>query len=144
MRICIPGSPRTIGGPESFKRKLTQGLSEFDISVTYDLDEFPFDLVLVVSSTRHLLRLRNLKRQGVPIVHRLDGFHWYSRNLGVFSKPRWTNHARNWMMRFIRDHLADHVVYQSRFIENWWHDAHGPARAQSSVIYNGVDTERFF
>jgi glycosyltransferase involved in cell wall biosynthesis len=44
---------------------------------------------------------------------------------------------------FIRNRLADHVIYQSNFINNWWNDWYRPARVPSDVILNGVDLEQY-
>jgi glycosyltransferase involved in cell wall biosynthesis len=46
-------------------------------------------------------------------------------------------------MRYIRDHLADYVIYQSQFVRDWWHTDFGPEPVPDSIIYNGVDTDEF-
>jgi glycosyltransferase involved in cell wall biosynthesis len=143
MRICIPGQPTSIGGPESFKRKLAKGLNDAGVQVTFDKNDYPYDAVLVVAVTRDFKWLFQCKRRGIPIIHRLDGFHWYSRTLGLASKRRWHENILNRMMRVIHDHFADYVVYQSQFIADWWSREHGASRAPFTVIHNGVDTDVF-
>ena len=44
-----------------------------------------------------------------------------------------------WTRRF----LASAIVYQSRFCEENWNAVHGPVSKPSTIIYNGVDTDRF-
>lgn len=143
MRICVPRAPTSVGGPESFKRKLAAGLSDLGIDVTFDIDDTPYDIVLVVAMTKDLIGLRKVRKRGIPVVHRLDGFHWYSKTLGLHSKARWRDSARNLMTYIIRNNLADHVVYQSEFIANWWHERHGVAPVPYTIINNGVDTSVF-
>jgi glycosyltransferase involved in cell wall biosynthesis len=47
------------------------------------------------------------------------------------------------MMRLVRSSLADHIVYQSHFVENVWNAAHGAAKVPSTIIHNAVDLTRF-
>jgi glycosyltransferase involved in cell wall biosynthesis len=49
----------------------------------------------------------------------------------------------NWNLSFIRNHLADKVIYQSEFIKGWWEAWYGAARVPSSVILNGVDLTQY-
>jgi glycosyltransferase involved in cell wall biosynthesis len=46
-------------------------------------------------------------------------------------------------LSLIRGRLADHIIYQSRFIKQWWEDWYHPARVPSSVILNAVDLNRY-
>jgi glycosyltransferase involved in cell wall biosynthesis len=59
--------------------------------------------------------------------------------------PRYTVRAiyGNANLAFIRRRLANHVIYQSRFIKRWWEDWYRPARVPDSVILNGVDLDRY-
>lgn len=143
VRICIPERPGQIGGPASFKRKLQQGLEKYAIEVVYDREDGPYDLVLVVAGTRHVGWLRSCKAKGIPIVHRLDGFHCYRKKASIISKHRWVDAARNRIVQVIRDRLADHVIYQSEFTRDWWHREHGHSGKPESIVINGVDTDRF-
>ena len=101
-RICIVPGGMGIGGPASFRRKLTAGLESRNIAVTFDLDDTPYDAVLVINGTRQLAKLLRCKRKGIRIVQRLGlpnnpryhltfGFKWYLNAI----KP-------NWVMTFIR------------------------------------------
>ena len=47
----------------------------------------------------------------------------------------------NLVLSAIRRRLATHLVYQSRFVQDWWERCYGSAGAQKSVIVNGVDLE---
>ncbi len=143
-RICIvPGKLQGIGGPASFVRKLAAGLERRGIGVTYSLADRPYDAVLVVNGTRQLTKLWRCKRQGIRIVQRLGGINWLHRYLPVGYGGRLLAETRNLNMRFIRAFLADHVVYQSQFVKQWWERKYGPTKVPSAVIYNGVDLSQF-
>lgn len=113
------------------------------MEVTYEREPGVHDLILVVSDTRHLMWLLKCKKNGIPIVQRLDGIHWHNREKTIFSRSRLREHARNKIMQFIRNHVADHVIYQSEFIKDFWNVKHGPTPVPHSVIHNGVDTDLF-
>lgn len=143
-RICIvPGKLQTIGGPTSFRRKLTIGLMQKGIEVTYDLDDEPYDAILVINGTRYLTKLWRCRRKGAKIVQRLGGINWLHRYLPVGFRGYLMAEIRNLNMRLIRAFIADHIVYQSHFVKNWWNKKYGMPKVTSSVIYNGVDLAQF-
>jgi glycosyltransferase involved in cell wall biosynthesis len=126
----------------SFQAKLKSGLAERGIQVTFDLDDEPYDSVLVIGGTRRLGALRRAKRRSIPIVQRLDGMNWLHRRLHT-GGLHWLRAERgNRLLAHIRNRIATRVVYQSHFVEDWWQRQHGPG-PQSRVIYNGVDLDLF-
>ncbi len=137
-KICIV--PRVVGtgGMASFRLKFEQGLRARGVDVTHDPNSAP-DAILVIAGTRNLLPLMRARRRGIRIVQRLDGINWVQR-------VRWTGaryHLRaeygNFMLSLIRARFADRVIYQSKFIREWWEDWYGVAKAPATVIINGVD-----
>lgn len=143
-RICLFPQLVGVGGMVSFQDKMAKALQERGIDVSYRLDEAPFDAVLVIGGTRQLRRLYQLRRQGIPIIQRLDGMNWLHRmslrggrggNLRHYLRAEYGN----WILRLIRSRLADRIVYQSEFAKNWWEREHGPTPVPHSVIYNAVD-----
>jgi glycosyltransferase involved in cell wall biosynthesis len=122
--------------------KFEEGLRARGLDVTYDPSQ-GVDALLVLAGTRHLQALRRARKQGIPIVQRLDGINWVHR--ARWAGLRYTVRAiyGNANLSFIRKRLADHVIYQSQFIKRWWEDWYRPARVPSSVILNGVDLNRF-
>jgi glycosyltransferase involved in cell wall biosynthesis len=76
-------------------------------------------------------------------VQRLDGINWVHRVR--WAGLRYTVRAiyGNWNLSFIRRRLADKVIYQSSFINQWWDDWYRPARVPSSVIINGVNLNQY-
>jgi glycosyltransferase involved in cell wall biosynthesis len=140
-RICIVPVVNT-GGMASFRAKFEAGLHQRRIEVTHNPDE-KADAVLVIGGTRHLLPLWRARRRGLRVVQRLDGVNWVQRVR--WSGVRYTLCAEygNALLAFIRNHIADRVIYQSEFIRNWWEDWYGVARVPAQVIINGVNLETY-
>lgn len=141
-RICIVPRVEGLGGVTSFRLKFENGLRARGVDVTNDPTQ-KVDVILVLAGTRHLLSLWRARRRGTRIVQRLDGINWIHRVR--WAGPRYTVRAiyGNANLSFIRRRLADHVIYQSQFINRWWDDWYKPARVPSSVIMNGVDLTRY-
>ncbi len=137
-RICIVPRVEGLGGVTSFRLKFENGLRARGVDVTYDLEQ-PSDAILVLAGTKHLLPLWKAHRQGRRIVQRLDGVNWVHRVRWAGLKYTTRAIYGNWNLSFIRDHLADKVIYQSQFIRGWWESWYGAARVPDSVILNGVD-----
>ncbi len=138
-RICIVPRVSGIGGMVSFQRRLIEGFIKREVEVCFDLNDSPFDSVLVIGGSRQLAKLWKVRRRGVRIVQRLDGMNWLHRvrHTGIkhFLRSEWGNI----LLSFIRNQLAHHVVYQSEFARRWWEQVYGVTRVPSDVIYNGVD-----
>ena len=141
-RVCIMPRVDGPGGVTSFRLKFEQGLRARGVEVTNDVSEAA-DVLMVLAGTRHLSALRAARRRGIRIVQRLDGINWIHRIR--WAGPRYTVRAiyGNRILSFIRARLADHVIYQSRFIKHWWEDWYRPARVPFSVIINGVDLGQY-
>jgi glycosyltransferase involved in cell wall biosynthesis len=113
------------------------------IEVCYDLNDHPYDAVLIVGATRRLGSLWRAKRDGVPIYQRLNGMNWLHRR----RRTGWRHYLRaevaNRMLRWTRDHLASGVIYQSQFAKDWWERVYGPTPGSAHVVLNGIDLEQF-
>jgi glycosyltransferase involved in cell wall biosynthesis len=141
-KICIVPRVEGTGGMASFRLKFEQGLHSRGIDVTHDLDE-DADAILVIAGTRFLPRLWRARRRGIRVVQRLDGVNWVHRV--KWSGLKYTVRAEygNFMLSFIRDYIADKVIYQSQFIRKWREDWYGVAKAPATVIINGVDLQTY-
>jgi formylglycine-generating enzyme required for sulfatase activity len=126
----------------SFRLKFEQGLRSRKINVTHDLAE-ESDAILVIAGTRFLPQLWRARQRGIRVVQRLDGVNWVQRV--KWSGLKYTIRAEygNFILAFIRNFLADRVVYQSQFIRQWWEDWHGATKAPATVIINGVDLQTY-
>jgi len=141
--IAFPHRPPIIGGPGTFQTLLVKKLEQDGWGITYPDDKVKADVVFVVGGTAKLGWLASQKRKGATIVHRLDGLNWKPFLLDGPFKEKIVAQIRNWLCVIIRNHFADHVVYQSNFIKEWWHRAHGMAKVKESVIYNSTDLSVF-
>jgi glycosyltransferase involved in cell wall biosynthesis len=142
-KICLTPRLERGGGPASFQGRLSAGLSKRGIDITYDLSERPLKAVLVVGGTRQLGALWRARQDGIPIIQRLNGMNWIHRRRRTGFKHWLRAEYGNWLLQTIRSRLAQHIIYQSHFSQDWWERVHGPVLARTSVVYNGVDLELF-
>jgi glycosyltransferase involved in cell wall biosynthesis len=142
-RVCLTPRVSGVGGMVSFHAKLSRGLGERGIEVTNDILDEPFDAVLVIGGTRQLVQLRRASKRGVPILQRLDGMNWLHRKLRTGMRHWVRAEIANWLLAYIRERIANRIVYQSRFVEEWWTRVYGKIPKSRRVIYNGVDLELF-
>jgi glycosyltransferase involved in cell wall biosynthesis len=143
MRLCLVSRLSGIAGPASFQRRLAAELERRGHGVSYRLDEEPYDAVLVIGGSRHLAGLWRARRQGIPVVQRLDGMNWIHRRRTTGVRHFVRAEVNNLLMRWVRRRLATTVVYQSDFVKHWWETAHGVAPCDSTVIRNGVPLDLF-
>lgn len=142
-RICIFPSPRRVGGPASFLNKFSNGLQTRGIEVSFDLDDFPYDAILLISGSRHLGKLQRAVRRGIPIIQRLDGINWIHR-LNRFSPRHYLkSEYGNLLLNYTRMNLADQIIYQSEFVARRWEQVYQPAPVSHQVIHNAVDLDVF-
>lgn len=148
-RICLFPRVHGVGGMVSFQKKMSEGLRHLDVEVCYDLDDTPYDALLVIGGTRQIYDLWRLHKRGVPIVQRLDGMNWMHRlrKRNQFGSLSYKHYLRaeygNLVLRIIRSKIATFIVYQSNFTREWWKRVYGETSAQDTVIINGVDLDFF-
>jgi glycosyltransferase involved in cell wall biosynthesis len=142
-QICLIPQLTGLGGMVSFQEKLIQGLETRGIAHTYDLSDPANSAILVIGGTRQLWRLWQAKRQGVPIVQRLNGMNWLHHVEKTPLKAYLRAELNNRLLAFIRRRLADRIVYQSQFSQDWWEREFGPIQAGAQVVYNGVDLDSY-
>lgn len=140
MTIAFPHPPGH-GGPGSFQTRFEKALKAEGWSVVYATDQVLPDAVMVVGGTKRLGWLWRMKHKGVPIIHRLDGLAWLHRkqNIKTFLFGEWGN----LVFKTIHGFFADHVIYQSSFVKQWWEQSGWRKPKSSSIIYNGVDLNEF-
>jgi glycosyltransferase involved in cell wall biosynthesis len=142
-RICIIPRADNTGGVSSFQAKMAAGLAVRGIQVCHDLDETPYDAVLLTSTTRQLLGLLRQRRRGLRIVQRLDGINWLHRHLPTGPRHFLRAEYGNRLLALLRSRVVTHIVYQSEFVRGWWGAQFGPERVPSVVIHNGVDLSAY-
>ena len=148
-RICIVPRVSGIGGMVSFRHRLAAGLAARGVEVCDDLADKPYRSVLVIGGTRQLPAIWRARRQGIPVVQRLDGMNWLHRLPGGKRRVRtgWRHFLRaeygNRLLALIRARLASQVIYQSDFARSWWERVRGATPVPHAVIHNGVDLEEY-
>lgn len=133
----IPG----LAGPAGFQWRLQAGMKARGFEVGFE-DLESCDAVLLVGGTRRLLRLERLRRDGVPIIQRLDGINWIHRLRPTGLRHYLRAELNNLLLRWAR-YRADGVIYQSRFVKDWWEREFGVSEAPAHVVHNGVSLDRF-
>lgn len=145
MRICVIPQVSGVGGMVSFKGRLIAGLQKRGVEISQDLEDQPYQAVLVIGGTRQLAKLWKVRRQGIPIVQRLDGINWLHRLLfrrngsGFNIRYYLRSEYGNWILKTIRNRLATRLVYQSQFVQQWWNRKAGQIDTPFQIIYNGVN-----
>ena len=143
QQICLVPQLRGLGGTASFQSRLIDGLNARGIPHTHNIADPLNHAILVVGGTRQLWQLWRARRRGLRVVQRLDGINWMHRVEKTSPRFALRSEANNRLIAFIRRHLADHIVYQSRFCRDWWNRDFGPLPVSCQVTYNGVDLTRF-
>jgi glycosyltransferase involved in cell wall biosynthesis len=138
-RICILPKTASTGGVTSFQANLAAGLKVRGIQVCFQLNETPFDAILLTSTSRNLPQLLHYRRRGIPIIQRLDGINWLHRRLRTGLRHFLRAEYGNRFLALLRSNIATRIVYQSEFVQGWWTRQFGAQSLPSVVIHNGVD-----
>lgn len=137
--FCLVPTPKKIGGPSSFLARLSAGLRARGIQVCTDLNDRPYQAVLVIAGTRNLRGLWQARREGIPVIQRLDGMNWVHRARWTGLRHYLRSEYGNWLLRFTRRYLSHEIIYQSDFSHRWWEGQAGPTRQPYHIVLNGVD-----
>lgn len=141
--ICLVPIINSIAGPGSFQKKLKVAFERRGIRVHHDPNEADTAAILIIAGTRRLPPLWDARRRGVRIVQRLNGINWVHRHRNLGLRYALRAELANLLLVYTRWFLADHVVYQSAFTRDWWHNWYGGHKAAYSVIHNGVDLQAY-
>lgn len=131
MKLCIPNSSKSIGGPQSFLKEFTRALEKHGHSVSNRLKNADVLFVLATCPIPYVVLAR---RQGIPIVQRLDGVY----HPGLGDTAFITYRVKNLVMQLIHNHFADQIVYQSEFSRSSCEYVLGHPKCPTHVIHNGV------
>ena len=137
MKICIPFKPADTGGTSIFMRKFTEGLMKKGVEVTTDIDD-DYELLFVIVSYDGFFnkKLQEKKREGIKIIQRLNGLY-------TFATSNFFYPVKNFGMKYVHNKLADYIIFQSEYSKFLCDKYLGKPRCDWSVIYNGVDIEKF-
>lgn len=126
----------------SFSQRFYNSLLSRGYQVSYDLNQ-DTDAILVIGGTKQLAELHRAKKRGIRIVQRLNGLNWMHRKKATGWKHFLRAEYGNFILSTIRNHLADHIIYQSNFVIGWWEKKFGVSRVSYNVVHNGVDLDQF-
>ncbi len=132
-----------LGGMVTFQNKFRSELSKQGIESSFELLTQPITSLLVVGGTRKLSLLSQIQKKNIRIVHRLDGINWLHRKTRTGLRHWLRAEVGNRLLQSIRKNYADHIVYQSQFVLDWWRKEYGELKRPHSVIHNGVDLDLF-
>lgn len=143
MNIAFPHRPPAKGGPGSFQSRFEQKLKEKGWQITYAGEGETPDAIMVVGGTRKVGWLFKNKLKGVPIIVRLDGITWLHKKKQVSTKKWIHTELGKILTQVIRKFFASHIVYQSKFVKNWWQEEGWDTAKSYSIINNGVNLDKF-
>jgi glycosyltransferase involved in cell wall biosynthesis len=141
INIVFPAKPSKHGGVGSFQIRLSKNFKKKGVSYTFKSPRKGFtNVCLVMGGTRRILWLLILKAKGIKIVHRLDGLNWQHK----VEYPGFKNYIkaqlRLLIVAFIRRFLADGVIYQSKFVLDFW-NSYDLLNTNHAIIHNGVEMQ---
>ena len=142
-QICLVPKLTGLGGTASFQAKLIDGLNSRGIQHTYQIADPENTAILVIGGTRRLWQLWRARQRGVRVVQRLNGINWMHKVGKTSLRFFLRSEINNKLIAFIRRHLINHIVYQSNFCRDWWHDEFRKLPVSYQVTYNGVDLSRY-
>lgn len=102
------------------------------------------DVAIVIGGpVRMLPQLVRWKMAGTKIILRLAGPYYRYAPEDLLNSGSFRNYVRNSATRIVKNKMADHVVFQSAFVQQWWKEVDPVVTCPESVIYNGVDLAKF-
>lgn len=141
--ICLVPVINRIAGPGSFQLKLKAALERRGYEVHHDPARKDTRVILIIAGTRRLGEIWAAKRRGVRVVQRLNGINYVHRVRFLGLKHWWRAETGNLLLAYTRRFAADHVIYQSNFTRDWWHNWYGSHKAPFTVIHNAVDLQTY-
>jgi len=142
-QICLVPKLEGLGGMVSFQARFIHGLQERKIPYTFDLDHPENSAILVIGGTRHIFQLWRAKRRGVKIVQRLNGMNWLHKVKKMPLPSVLKAEVNNQTLALIRRFIADHIIYQSQFSQDWWNKEFKTPLIPVDAVYNGVDLSQY-
>ena len=142
MKFCFPHNPSS-GGPGSFQLRFHEALVSLGYTILPAGSWQKSDIIFVVGGTKRILWLIYHKLRGSMVVHRIDGLNTnYNIQIdGLFGSA--LKVLRNLNVIVIANFFADKIVFQSQYIEDYWHGLIRFRKVQEKTILNGVNLQNF-
>lgn len=143
--ICLVPEAKSLGGPRTFQQNLIRWAAQTGkADIHFDTAREDIDAFLVIGGPKkHLKRLMQARKAGIPVVHRLNGMNWIHRQQNCGPKYYIHSEAANLAIAFYRRFVCNKIIYQSPFCERRWNQVYGKIDKPSRIIFNGTDTELF-
>jgi glycosyltransferase involved in cell wall biosynthesis len=142
-QICLVPKLTGLGGMVSFQARMIAGLKAHGIPYNFEISYPQNAAILVIGGTRQIWKLKQAKRHGTRIIQRLNGMNWIHRLEKTDPRSFLRSEINNYILAYIRRHLADQIVYQSNFCHDWWKRIYGAHSIPYQITYNGVDLDQF-
>lgn len=135
MKIFLPFAIQDTGGTSTFAKKFGQALEKAGHEVFYTFrKDYDVLFVIVQCHPKYLLHAKLHKKK---IIQRLDGVYYW-------SVAGWKYPILNFPPSFIHRFFSDFTVYQSKYSKYCADKFLGRRKDTNySIIYNGVDIDRF-
>lgn len=143
--ICLLPEAQSLGGPRTFQQNMIAWAAQSnEVELHFDFYRADIDAFLVIGGPRRFLPLLwHARRQGVPVVQRLNGMNWIHRKRPSGLRYALHSEMANLSIAFFRRFVCDRIVYQSSFCQNRWNRDYGELDKKQTILYNGVDTTLF-
>ena len=143
--ICLIPEATSLGGPRTFQQNLIHwAQNSGDVEIHFDAERTDIDAFLVIGGPKkYLNRLKKARREGIPVVHRLNGMNWIHRVRNTGAKYYIHSEEANLAIAYYRRFVCSKIVYQSPFCEQRWNTVYGKLDKPSRIIFNGTDLEQF-
>lgn len=142
--VGFPHRAQSFGGPGSFQTRLIQELNDRGFRAVYPDDPMLPFVILVIGGTVRIDWLIRCRRKGVRVIQRLDGINWRHKVIDCSSWYKVRSEIRNTLTRIVRQKLAHEVVYQSKFVQEWWKTIYGEDKVTSHIVHNAVNLREFY
>jgi glycosyltransferase involved in cell wall biosynthesis len=142
-KICILPQVHGIGGMVSFFHKFCEGAAKQGVEVTTNVNDPACSALLIIGGTKDLAAIYQFRKKGKKVAQRLDGLNWIHQVRPISFRHSLRAEYGNFVLKTIRRHLCDEIVYQSEFSRTWWNERFGAVEKPSTVIYNGVDLQTY-
>ena len=142
LKILFMNKAAPYGGPGTFQTNIERFLKKNGVEIIYPDSKISPDIIFIISGTKKIGLLLKYKFKGVKIIQRLDGMNWRHKVEDVSFLFKLKCEIVNFIIAFIRRFIANHIIYQSKYIKDIWNSKYGTIK-NSSIIYNGSNNNNF-
>jgi glycosyltransferase involved in cell wall biosynthesis len=140
--ICLLPGRLGMGGPASFQQRLILGLNARGIPIHHEPLADGTRAILINGGSHQIIELLRARNRGIRIVQRLNGMNWLHRHIHTGVRHWLKSEWNNFILAFIRRRVADAIIYQSEFSQQWWQRVYGITPAKPTrVVHNAVDLD---